>query len=108
MLNQLLQRPVIPVIVIEEAADAEPLAAALLEGGMDVIEITFRTAAAAEAIERIRKTYPDMLVGAGTVVTPEQAQRAIDAGVSFGLAPGLILRRSPSFRSTRPYLSLVS
>ena len=89
MLKQLLQRPVIPVIVIENAEDAEPLAEALLEGGMDVVEITFRTNAAAEAIERIRKAFPEMLVGAGTVVTPELSQRAIDAGVSFGLAPGL-------------------
>jgi 2-dehydro-3-deoxyphosphogluconate aldolase/(4S)-4-hydroxy-2-oxoglutarate aldolase len=89
MLKQLLQRPVIPVIVLENANDAEPLAEALLEGGMDVVEITFRTAAAAAAIENICKAFPDMLVGAGTVVTQEQAQRAIDAGVSFGLAPGL-------------------
>ncbi len=89
MMKQLLQRPVIPVIVIERAEDAEPLAEALLAGGMDVVEITFRTAAAAEAIKNIRKAFPDMLVGAGTVVTPELAQRAIDAGVSFGLAPGL-------------------
>lgn len=89
MLNEIAKRPVIPVIVIEHADAAEPLVEALLNGGMDVIEITFRTAAAAESIERIRKTFPDMLVGAGTVVTPEQAQRAIDAGVSFGLAPGL-------------------
>ena len=89
MLEQLLQRPIIPVIVIDNVSAAEPLAEALLTGGIDVIEITFRTAAAAEAIERIRKSFPEMLVGAGTVVTGEQAQRAIDAGVSFGLAPGL-------------------
>jgi 2-dehydro-3-deoxyphosphogluconate aldolase/(4S)-4-hydroxy-2-oxoglutarate aldolase len=89
MLEQLLQRTIIPVIVLDEVDAAEPLAAALLEGGLDVIEITFRTAAAAAAIERIRVAYPDMLVGAGTVVTPEQARRAIDAGVHFGLAPGL-------------------
>jgi 2-dehydro-3-deoxyphosphogluconate aldolase/(4S)-4-hydroxy-2-oxoglutarate aldolase len=89
MLQQLLKRPIIPVIVIDHADAAEPLAEALLRGGMDVIEITFRTAAAAEAIERIRKAFPDMLVGAGTVVTREQAQRAINAGVNFGLAPGL-------------------
>ena len=89
MLQQLLQRPIIPVIVIDNVSAAEPLAEALLKGGIDVIEITFRTAAAAEAIESIRKSFPEMLVGAGTVVTGEQAQRAIDAGVSFGLAPGL-------------------
>jgi 2-dehydro-3-deoxyphosphogluconate aldolase / (4S)-4-hydroxy-2-oxoglutarate aldolase len=89
MLEKLLQRPVIPVIVLEDADAAEPLAEAFLSGGIDVIEITFRTAAAAEAIERIRKSFPEMLVGAGTVVTPQQAQRAIDVGVKFGLAPGL-------------------
>lgn len=89
MLDKLLQRPVIPVIVIDDAEDACPLAEAMLNGGMDVIEVTFRTAAAAEAISRIAKQFPEMLVGAGTVVTTEQAQRALDAGVSFALAPGL-------------------
>jgi len=89
MLQQLLKRPIIPVIVIDHADAAEPLAEALLLGGMDVIEITFRTAAAAKAIERIRKAFPEMLVGAGTVVTMQQAQRAVDAGIHFGLAPGL-------------------
>ena len=89
MLNELLKRPVIPVIVIDDANDAEPLAEALLAGGMDVIEVTCRTAAAPEALRRIKKAFPQMLVGAGTVVTPEQAQMCIDAGVSFGLAPGL-------------------
>lgn len=89
MLAKLLERPLIPVIVIETAETVEPLAEALLEGGLDVIEITFRTAAAAAAIERIRKRFPEMLVGAGTVVTPEQTQRALDIGVDFGLAPGL-------------------
>ncbi len=89
MLNELMKRPVIPVIVIENANDAEPLMEALLKGGMDVIEVTCRTAAAAEAIARIKKAFPEVLVGAGTVVTPDQAKMCIDAGVSFGLAPGL-------------------
>ncbi|QBG46359.1 bifunctional 4-hydroxy-2-oxoglutarate aldolase/2-dehydro-3-deoxy-phosphogluconate aldolase [Verrucomicrobia bacterium S94] len=89
MLNELLKRPVIPVIVIEDANDAEPLAEALLNGGMDVIEVTCRTAAAAEALGRIKKAFPEMLLGAGTVVTEEQAKMCIDTGVSFGLAPGL-------------------
>lgn len=89
MLNELLKRPVIPVIVIEDANDAEPLAEALLKGGMDLIEITCRTAAAPEALARIKKAFPGMLVGAGTVVTPDQAKMCIDTGVSFGLAPGL-------------------
>lgn len=78
----------IPVIVIENADDAEPLAEALLEGGLDVIEVTFRTAAAPEALARILRRFPDMLVGAGTVVTAEQARHCLDLGVSFGVAPG--------------------
>ncbi|MEE9368658.1 MAG: bifunctional 4-hydroxy-2-oxoglutarate aldolase/2-dehydro-3-deoxy-phosphogluconate aldolase [Pontiella sp.] len=89
MLNELLKRPVIPVIVIDDAADAEPLAEALLAGGMDVIEVTCRTAAAPEALARIKKAFPEMLLGAGTVVTSDQAKMCIDIGVSFGLAPGL-------------------
>lgn len=89
MLNELFKRPVIPVIVIDDANDAEPLAEALLTGGMDVIEVTCRTAAAPEALARIKKAFPDMLLGAGTVVTPDQAKMCIDTGVSFGLAPGL-------------------
>ena len=80
--------PVIPVIVIYQADDAEPLAEALLAGGLSIIEVTFRTAAAAESIERITNAFPEMQVGAGTVVTPQQAKRAIDAGSQFGLAPG--------------------
>ncbi len=89
MLNELLKRPILPVIVIDDANDAEPLAEALLKGGMDVIEVTCRTAAAPEALARIKKSFPEMLLGAGTVVTPDQAQMCIDIGVSFGLAPGL-------------------
>jgi 2-dehydro-3-deoxyphosphogluconate aldolase / (4S)-4-hydroxy-2-oxoglutarate aldolase len=87
-MSKLDQFPVIPVIVIDNVADAEPLAAALLEGGLNIIEVTFRTAAAAGAIEAIANAYPEMLVGAGTVVTPEQAKIAIDSGSKFGLAPG--------------------
>jgi 2-dehydro-3-deoxyphosphogluconate aldolase / (4S)-4-hydroxy-2-oxoglutarate aldolase len=82
------QFPVIPVIVIDDVADAKPLANALLEGGLNIIEVTFRTAAAAGAIESIANAFPEMLVGAGTVVTLEQAKIAIDSGSKFGLAPG--------------------
>ena len=87
--EDLTKRKIVPVIVIEDAGNAVPLAEALLEGGIDIIEITFRTAAAADAITAIAKALPEMLLGAGTVVTEENAKRAIDAGVSFGLAPGL-------------------
>lgn len=87
-MSQLDQFPVIPVIVIDHVADAKPLANALLEGGLNIIEVTFRTAAAAGAIEVIANEFPEMLVGAGTVVTLEQAKIAIDSGSQFGLAPG--------------------
>jgi len=87
-MSDLEKFPVIPVIVLDDANDAEPLAEALLEAGLNIIEVTFRTAAAAESIQRIAKAFPDMMVGAGTVVTEEQAKRAIDAGSKFGLAPG--------------------
>ena len=88
MIERLTENPVIPVIVIEDENDAEPLAEALLEGGLDVIEVTCRTAAAPAALARIIRAFPEMLVGAGTVVTREQAQRCVDLGVSFGVAPG--------------------
>jgi 2-dehydro-3-deoxyphosphogluconate aldolase / (4S)-4-hydroxy-2-oxoglutarate aldolase len=88
MIERLTKNPVIPVIVIDDENDAEPLAEALLEGGLDVIEVTFRTAAAPAALARILRRFPEMLVGAGTVVTEEQARRCIDLGVSFGVAPG--------------------
>lgn len=87
--EDLIKRPIIPVITIDDAENAVPLAEALIAGGVDVIEITFRTAAAADAITAIAKSVPKMLLGAGTVLTPDQARCALDAGVSFGLAPGI-------------------
>ena len=89
MYQQLTRQPVIPVIVIEDANSSEPLAEALLEGGLNIIEVTCRTPAAREALMRIKKAFPDMLVGAGTVVTPEQVRMCLEADVDFGLAPGL-------------------
>lgn len=79
---------IMPVIVINDAERAIPLAEALLKGGLNWIEITLRTDAAMESIRRIAKALPEMRVGAGTVVTEELAQKAIDAGATFGLAPG--------------------
>jgi len=84
----LTRHPILPVIVIDDADDAEPLAEALLAGGLDLIEVTLRTPAALAALERILRRFPEMLVGAGTVVTREQAERCLDLGVSFGVAPG--------------------
>ncbi len=89
MLDILRNRPIVPVIVIDDPDSAVPLAEALLAGGIDVVEITLRTAAGIEAMQRIANRFPDMVVGAGTVVTDAQAQRVIDAGVSFAVAPGL-------------------
>ncbi|MBN1404409.1 MAG: bifunctional 4-hydroxy-2-oxoglutarate aldolase/2-dehydro-3-deoxy-phosphogluconate aldolase [Opitutales bacterium] len=82
-------QPILPVIVIDDADSALPLAEALLAGGLSSIEITFRTAAAPEAIRRIRDALPEMHVGAGTILRVEQAKAALDAGAQFALSPGL-------------------
>jgi len=79
---------VIPVIAIDEVDKAEPLADALLEGGLPVAEITFRTAAAAAVIRRLSEKRPQLLVGAGTVLSVESLIAARDAGARFALAPG--------------------
>ena len=80
---------VVPVIAIDRAADALPLADALIRGGLPVVEITFRTAAAADVIRTLARQRPDLLVGAGTVLSPETVQTAVDAGAQFAVAPGL-------------------
>lgn len=80
---------IIPVVVLEDTKDAEPLGKALMEGGLPCAEVTFRTAAAEEAIKIMTEKFPDMLVGAGTVLTTEQADRAIAAGAKFIVSPGL-------------------
>ena len=87
--NRLATKRIVPVVVLKDVNSAEPLAEALLRAGLDIIEITFRTAAGAEAIKRIAAKYPEMLVGAGTLLEPEQVQRAKDMGATFGVAPGL-------------------
>lgn len=80
---------IVPVVVIDDEKDAIPLAKALTEGGLPCAEVTFRTAAAEGAIRKIAAAYPDMLVGAGTVLTTEQADRAVKAGAKFIVSPGL-------------------
>jgi 2-dehydro-3-deoxyphosphogluconate aldolase/(4S)-4-hydroxy-2-oxoglutarate aldolase len=77
------------VAVIDQPDDAVPLAEALLAGGLNVMEVTFRTATAAESIKRIRQQLPAMGIGAGTLLAPDQVQRAVDAGAQFGVSPGL-------------------
>ena len=80
---------IIPVVVLDDAKDAAPLAKVLCENGLPCAEVTFRTAAAEEAIKTMSHEFPDMLVGAGTVLTIEQADKAINAGAKFIVAPGL-------------------
>ncbi|MPY83710.1 MAG: bifunctional 4-hydroxy-2-oxoglutarate aldolase/2-dehydro-3-deoxy-phosphogluconate aldolase [Actinophytocola sp.] len=80
--------PVIPVVVIEDAGTAVPLARAFAAGGVRVVEVTLRSAAALDAIERIATEVPDVLVGAGTLTTPEQVKDAVGAGARFLVSPG--------------------
>ena len=79
---------VVPVVVLEDAEDAVPLAQALVEGGLLSAEVTFRTAAAEESIRRMTEAFPQMLVGAGTVLTKEQVDAAAAAGAKFIVSPG--------------------
>ncbi|MBV8951695.1 MAG: bifunctional 4-hydroxy-2-oxoglutarate aldolase/2-dehydro-3-deoxy-phosphogluconate aldolase [Actinobacteria bacterium] len=87
VLAELARTRVLPVVAVEDAASVGELCAALLEGGIASVEITFRTAAAAEAIARAAEVT-GMLVGAGTVLTAEQARAALEAGAAFAVAPG--------------------
>ncbi|MEU9730160.1 bifunctional 4-hydroxy-2-oxoglutarate aldolase/2-dehydro-3-deoxy-phosphogluconate aldolase [Streptomyces sp. NPDC048002] len=80
--------PVVPVVVIEDAADAVPLARALVAGGLPAIEVTLRTPCALEAIRAVAGEVPGAVVGAGTVITPEQVDAAVGAGARFLVSPG--------------------
>lgn len=84
-----LKQRIIPVATIDDDGDAVPLAQALLAGGLDVIEVTFRTSAAEQSIRNIRNACPGMLVGAGTILNVDQLKGALDAGAQFAVAPGL-------------------
>ena len=79
---------VVPVVVLENEKDAIPLAKALIKGGLPCAEVTFRTEAAKESIRLMAEMYPDMLVGAGTVLTKEQVEQAVEAGAKFIVSPG--------------------
>ena len=87
-LNRLSAAGVVPVVVLDRAEDAVPTARAMLAGGIDVMEITFRTAAAADSIRAVAREVPDMMVGAGTVVELEQCRLAVECGASFIVSPG--------------------
>lgn len=93
MMNEVLRKigevGIIPVVVLNDPKDAEPLAKALIDGGLPCAEVTFRTDAAEESIRIMTAKYPELFVGAGTVLTKEQVDRAIDAGAKFIVSPGL-------------------
>ena len=88
-LEKLSQFGIVPVVVLDDAKDAAPLAKALCDGGLACAEVTFRTAAAEESIRIMATEYPEMVVGAGTVLTTEQVDRAVNAGAKFIVSPGL-------------------
>ena len=89
MMKKLQAIGIVPVVVLDREEDALPLAEQLMEGGLPCAEVTFRTAAAEGSIRKIAAAFPEMLVGAGTVLTTEQADRAVDAGAKFIVSPGL-------------------
>ena len=86
--EQIEKLGLVPVVVLHDSKDAKPLAQALCQGGLPCAEVTFRTDAAEESIRQMSREFPDMLVGAGTVLTVEQVNRAVDAGAKFIVSPG--------------------
>lgn len=88
VLERLARSIVVPVVVIDDANDAVPTANAMLAGGVDVMEITFRTAAAPQAIKEVSESCPDMLVGAGTILNLDQCKLAVAMGAKFIVSPG--------------------
>lgn len=89
ILEKVREIGIVPVVVLEDSKDAKPLAEALIAGGLPCAEVTFRTAGAAEAIRVMSREFPEMLVGAGTVLTTEQVDAAVEAGAKFIVSPGL-------------------
>ncbi len=97
ILEQIQQVGIVPVVVIDDPADAPALVGALVEGGLPIAEITFRTPAAVDAIRAATRAFPDALIGAGSALTPEQVDAAVDAGARFVVSPGLeehVVRRT--------------
>ena len=88
MTQKIAESLIVPVVVLEDAKDAKPLAKALVNGGLPCAEVTFRTKAAAESIKIMTTEYPDMLVGAGTVLTTAQVDLAVESGAKFIVSPG--------------------
>lgn len=90
ILNQISQKKIVPVIKLDSAEDAKPLAEALCAGGLPVAEVTFRTDAAEESIRQMSASFPEMIIGAGTITSIEQAKRAMNAGATFLVSAGFI------------------
>ena len=88
LLHSALSQRILPAVTFSSADEALPVAEAMLRGGLRVMEVTFRSSAAAEAVSIIRKNLPEMYVGAGTLLSATQLKQAMDAGAQFGLAPG--------------------
>lgn len=88
VLMKIGQMGIVPVVVLNDVKNAVPLAQSLINGGLPCAEVTFRTEAAQESIAEISKNFPQMFVGAGTVLTTEQVDRAVDAGAKFIVSPG--------------------
>ena len=87
--KRMFQSGVIAVLVIDDVKDAVPLARALLEGDVDIMELTLRTPVAIDALQEIKNHVPEMMVGIGTVLTPDQVKQITKLGAAFGVAPGL-------------------
>lgn len=88
VLMKIGQMGIVPVVVLNDVKNAVPLAQSLIKGGLPCAEVTFRTEAAQQSIAEISKSFPQMFVGAGTVLTTEQVDRAVDAGAKFIVSPG--------------------
>ena len=88
-LDRLRRTGVVAVVVIDDPSDAEPLVQTLMDGGIDLLELTLRTATAVESLRRIRRAFPSLGLGAGTILHPDQVMEVKEAGADFGVAPGL-------------------
>ena len=89
MMDRVLQKRIVPVCVLDDAESAVPLAEALQAAGLDILEITLRTPAALPGLRKVRAAFPGMLLGAGTILAPEQVRQAHEAGANFGVSAGL-------------------
>lgn len=98
VMKRVTAKQIVPVVVVDHEDQAEPLAEALLRGGLPVMEVTFRTAAAAATIRRVAARLPEICIGAGTLLTADHITQALDAGALFGVAPGLNIANATQAR----------